>query len=248
MATIKSISVALIIWFSSCTSNETEHSNSNTKLPVSDTNQVEKSVTHNISDTIKRLVVDDYPVTNEMFAQQRVDNSSTFRKVSGLTESLDKVWFGNDTLKQTLVFELYTDYHRLATFNFYNNSFPPDLIKQIELNTQDGEVVSEKQKQKDFQGFLNQTVKINSTYFVSDKGFKLGDNIQKAIKLYGTPDEQTLNNGFEKLVWKFTGDNLYDGKENLKGKALAQDSYGHQITMFFKGNKLVGQILYNDIP
>ena len=248
MATVKTISVAFLIGFCSCTNNETEDSKNNTKIPVSDTNQVEKSVTQNVPDTIKRLVVDDYPVTNEMFAQQRVDNSSTFRKVSGLTQSLDKVWFGNDTLKQALVFELYTDYHRLATFSFYTNSFPPDLIKQIELHTQDGEVVSEKQKQKDFQGFLNQTVRINSTYFISDKGFKLGDNKQKAIKLYGTPDEQTLNNGFEKLAWIFTGDNLYDGKENLKGKALAQDSYGHHITMFFKGNKLVGQILYNDIP
>lgn len=232
----------------SCANNNTERSLDIAKSVVVDSNQVDKDPTQNIFDTINRMVVDDYPVTNEMFAAQKVDNSSTFRKVSGSTQSLDKVWFRNDTLNEILVFELYTDYHRLATFHFYNHHIPSDLIEQIELHSKDGDVVKEKQKQNDFPGFTNQAVKINSTYFISAKGFKLGDIKQKAIKLYGTPDEQTVSNGFEKLVWTFTGDNVYDGKQNLKGKPLAEYSFGHQVTMFFKDNKLVGQILYNDIP
>jgi len=70
-----------------------------------------------ISDTIKRFVVDDYPVTNEMLID-KTSNNSSYKKQSGQTYSYDKAWFGNDTLKQTLVFELYTDYHRMVFIIF----------------------------------------------------------------------------------------------------------------------------------
>ena len=248
MTTSKIIAIAFLIGLFSCTNNKTEKPKSETNTFAIDTNQANKSVAQRISDTIKKLIVDDYPVTNEMFSKQSVDNYSTYRKISGLTQSLDKAWFSNDTLNQILVFELYTDYHRLATYHFYNRDIPKDLIKQLELHTKDGEIAPEKQKLKDFQGFLNQATKINSIYFITNKGLKLGDKKQKAIDLFGAADKQTISDGFEELEWKFVGDNLYDGKENLKGKPLAQDSWGYQVTMFFKDNKLVGQILHNDIP
>lgn len=73
-----------------------------------------------ISDTIKRFVVDDYPVTNEMLVD-KTSNNSSYKKQSGQTYSYDKAWFGNDTLKQTLVFEHYTDYHRMVIYHFYTN-------------------------------------------------------------------------------------------------------------------------------
>lgn len=199
-----------------------------------------------VSDTIKRLKVDDYPVTNEMLADKT--KKSSYEKQSGQTYSYSKVWFSNDSLNQTLVFELYTDYHRMVTYHFYSNDIPTNLIDRMELHIDGGDFATDKQKRKDFGGFLKQTTKITSSNFISDKGFKLGDTKEKAIKLYGTADEQTTSNGFEKLEWKFIGDNLYDGKEDLKDKPLAQGSWGHQVIMFFKNNKLAGQILYNDIP
>lgn len=118
----------------------------------------------------------------------------------------------------------------------------------MELHIDSGEVASEKQKRQDFDGFLKQTTKISSAYFTSDKGFKLGDTKQKAIDIYGTPDKQSMNVGIEKLEWEFFGDTFYNGKTDLKGKPLAKDSFGHQIVMYFKNRKLIGQILHNDIP
>ncbi len=200
-----------------------------------------------ISDTIKRFVVDDYPVTNEMLVD-KTSNNSSYKKQSGQSYSYDKAWFGNDTLKQTLVFELYTDYHRMVIYHFYTNDMPTDLINRMELHIDSGEVASEKQKRQDFDGFLKQTTKISSAYFTSDKGFKLGDTKQKAIDIYGTPDKQSMNVGIEKLEWEFFGDTFYNGKTDLKGKPLAKDSFGHQIVMYFKNRKLIGQILHNDIP
>ena len=118
----------------------------------------------------------------------------------------------------------------------------------MELHTNNGDGATQEQKLKDFSGFLNTTTKINSSYFVSNKGFALGDSKQKAIGVYGNPDKQALIDGVEKLEWSFVGAISYDGKIDFKGKPLAENSFGHQVIMYFKSDKLVGLVLHNDIP
>ncbi len=254
MTTLQTLTVIISIGLFSCNNNRNGESENNKNIKF-DTASVDTLVTNleqesdvSISDTIKRFVVDDYPVTFEMMRKQSADNYSSYSKTSGKTKSLDKAWFTNDTLKQTLIFELYTDGHRLVTYHFINQDIPSDIIERIELHTNEGQQADKQQKLKDFNGFIDQSVKIDSKYFTSNKGLKLGDNKSKAIALYGQPDKETKSNGVERLEWNFVGDILYDGKENLKGKPLAKDNYGHQAYLFFKNGKLVGQILHNDIP
>lgn len=199
-------------------------------------------------DSIERFVVDDYPVTDDMINQQSVDGSFSFLKTSGLTKSYDKAWFTNENRQQTLIFEIYTDGHRLVTFHFYTHNILPDIIKAIELHNNQNGLATYAQKLKDFKGFLNQAVKIDTQYFTSDKGLKLGDPPSKALAIYGTPHQKMVNKGVEKLVWHYVGDLLYDGKENLKGKPLAKHNYGHHATLYFKEGRLIAQILYNEIP
>lgn len=252
MTTLQTLTVAISFGLLSCNNHRTETTVKSENVKVDSASidsaiKPEQQTTVVISDTIKRFVVDDFPVTNEMLADNTTSNSS-YEKQSGQTYSYDKAWFSNDTLKQTLVFELYTDYHRMVTHHFYSNDIPTDLINSMELHIDGGELASEKQKLKDFSGFLKQTTKINSTYFITDKGFRLGDTKQKAIDSYGSPDKSSLSNDIEKLEWDFVGDEFYDGKTDLKGKPLAKDSFGHQTVMYFKNGKLIGQILRNDIP
>ena len=241
MTTLQTLTFILTLGLFSC-NGKTENSATKNENVLSDI-----QVVVSIPDTIKKFVVDDYPVTNEMLADKTSSNSS-YKKQSGQTFSYDKAWFSNDTLKQTLVFELYTDYHRLVTYHFLDNDIPTDLINRMELHIDGGELASDKQKLKDFSGFLKQTTKINSSYFITDKGFRLGDTKQKAVETYGNPDKQTITDGIEKLEWLFIGDTSYDGKTDLKGKPLADNSFGHQILMYFRNGKLIGQILHNDIP
>lgn len=252
MMTLQTLAITISLGLLSCDSNRTDIpiKNENIKIDsvsVDTTLKPKQKIFVVISDTIKRLIVDDYPVTNEMLAD-KTSNNSSYKKRSGQTYSYDKAWFSNDTLKQTIVFELYTDYHRMVIYHFYNNDIPTDLINRMELYIDGGEIASRKQKLKDFNGFLKQTTKINSSYFITDKSFRLGDTKQKAIDTYGIPDKDSINVGIEMLEWRFIGDIFYDDKTNLKGKPLAKDSFGHQIVMYFKNRKLIGQILYNDIP
>lgn len=62
-------------------------------------------------DSLRFFTVDDFPVTNRMF-RKIYNHNQSFKMKSGKIYSLDKAWFTNDTLDQTLVFELYTDFFR----------------------------------------------------------------------------------------------------------------------------------------
>ena len=64
-------------------------------------------------DGIPVFTVDDYPVPTKMFV------GNYHRRESGVLASEDAAWFSNDTLNQTLIFELYTDFHRLYTYHFF---------------------------------------------------------------------------------------------------------------------------------
>jgi hypothetical protein len=198
------------------------------------------------ADTIKTFIVDDYPVPDKMFGRDVRGNAREIK--SGSIRSLDKVWFSNDSLGQTLVFELYTDDFRNVTFHFFTNDVPPGVLKIMELVTADAELAGENLKKKYFGGLTRRAKPIASKYFITDKGFKLGDKKEKAIKVYGRPYKKSLAGGIETYEWDFVGDALYDKKMNLRGKPLAKDNFGHQVTMFFRNDQLIALILHNDIP
>lgn len=252
MKTFSTLALVISFGILSCINNKTD-TNVKDDIKTGDhpsiysTLKTQQQTTFVISDNIKKFDVDDYPVSNAMLVN-KINNYPSHKKQSGQTYSYDKIWFTNDTIKQTLVFDLYTDGHLMLTYHFYSNDIPTDLINKMELYIDGGERASEKQKLKDFDGFLNQTTKITSTYFITKKGFRLGDTKQKAIDTYGNPDKISISNGIEKLEWDFIGDLLYDEQTDLKGKPIANDSFGHKIVMYFKNGKLFGQILYNDIP
>lgn len=241
------------IIFLSCNNNQAKNDNTITQIKVDTITSSIKSKLPDtlknvavITDSAKRFEVDDFPVTNEMLTCN--DNSSTCEVKYKELVSFDKIWFTNDTLKQTLVFEMYTDKFRVAAFLFDNKNITADLIKTIEFNTADGDVAPDKLKSAYFKNFIPLARKINSAYFKSNKGFKLGDPKEKFIRVYGKPDNIETVQGIEEYYWEFIGELLYDGKKDLKNKPLAKDNFGHQVTMFFKNNKLIAFILHNDIP
>ena len=203
-------------------------------------------------DTIKTFIVDDYPVTNQMFGWDTNQNGRAIK--SGLIYSGDKVWFTNCKLKKTLVFELYTDYHRLAIFHFANNDIPTGLIQRMELHTSETQyqneygVADEEVKNKYFKGLLKYATGIDEKYFTTDKGFKLGHDKQKVLDTYGTPDSTARIGNVEMYEWDIIGDAFLNEKPDLKGKPVAEDSFGHQAIMFFNNNKLIGIVFHNDIP
>lgn len=109
----------------------------------------------------------------------------------------------------------------------------------------DNDIADLELKRKLFSKVFLKYNQVDSSYFKSNKGFKLGDLRSKAIAEYGQPNLVKYNDGIEMLNWTFIGDMFYDGKQDLKGKPLAKDSYGHQVRMYFKNEKLIGVFLHN---
>ncbi|MDH5379961.1 MAG: hypothetical protein OEW75_03865 [Cyclobacteriaceae bacterium] len=191
-------------------------------------------------DSIPSFVTDDYPITNSMLKSAKfIDNPVL---------SFDGLWFSNRN--QTIAFALYTDYYRYAIFHFENGNVPLDLIDQIELfkPLPESDTADINIKKELFARVFPKINVVDSSYFRTNKGFQLGDSKLKALRVYGQPDIQKNENGVEMLYWEFIGDILYDGKQDSKEKPLARNSFGHEIKMYFKNEKLVALFLKNTIP
>jgi hypothetical protein len=211
------------------------------------------------NDSLRFLTVDDFPVTDKMF-RNLYDHNNFFEMRSGKIISMDKAWFTNDTLEQTLVFELYTDFFRMDTYLFKNSDIPPGIIKRMELYvTKDScetcfDLVDYKQKAPFFKGFIKKSKRISKKFFISNKGFKISDLKENTLKIYGQPDHDEINDGIECCEWDFYGDDQlkYDSTNNkniyLNGKPVAKDSFGNIILMYYRNNKLIGYIISNIIP
>lgn len=211
------------------------------------------------NDSLVYFLVDDYPVTDEML-KDKTSNNSTYLKQVGEVYSLEKAWFKNDRLKQTLVFQLYTDYHKMETYHFMNTDVPRSIVEKMELSIAEGKFknmfnsATSEQKINSFDGFIKLSENIDENYFRTQKGLKLGSDKEELIKLYDKPDSTLTEQDFEVLKWSFAGDYNLTGDfasttpSDLKKKMVAKDSFGHILTAYFKDNKLVGLIIENDTP
>ena len=238
---------AMMIIFIACVvfiSNSTMRRSINKEIEVIHLNfEISNLGDTSSEDTIPTFKVDDYPVTDSMFKM-----GINKLKAAGLASD-DQIWFINDSLRETLVFDIYTDYYRVNTYHFLNDDIPEELIKKISIYTGDGQYALKENKQQALLNMQKNAPGITKNYFTSNKGFSLRDSKNKAIETYGYPDTINVINGVEKLRWNFIGDiYYYDHKIDLKAKPLAENSFGHSITMFFREERLIGMLLENDVP
>lgn len=116
------------------------------------------------------------------------------------------------------------------------------------------DAIGYKQKVPFFRGFIRKSEGINSKFFTSIKGFKINDLKEKALKIYGQPNHSKIENGIECCEWDFCGDyqlkydSTNNNKINLHGKSIAKNSFGNEIYMYFRNNKLIGYVITNYTP
>jgi hypothetical protein len=244
----------ILFLFSGCGNKSIQHDNfTNLNTKKNDSVHQKISGIEILPDSIKTITPDDYPVTNEMFRE--IYNADQLMKIkSGDIYSISKAWFTNDTLNQTLVFELYTDFHRFFTYHFQNENILDTIISQIKLyhqTTSGYETVSMNEKKPFFSGIIQGSKRISQKYFISNKGLKLNDNRKRLIDIYGEPDKKYPYKDIECNEWSYYGDAIYRVNKNnidLKGKKLAKNSFGYEVKAYFKNDRLIGIILINDIP
>jgi len=212
-----------------------------------------------ISESKAQITIDDYPVTDNMFS---VALASKPLKI-GQVISQEYWWFKNDSLNESLVFNLAADLHRFKIFHFNNKSLPLDLVHEIDIQKlypKKGYIkLQDTAKAKYLSLFINQATNINSPYFTSRKGIKLGMNRQKAEIIYGLPDTMFTSEDYKVLKWNFAPDPKFDNWKtaaNPKSNKLkpvqegiyAENTFGYHVTMYFRDEELVGIVLLNEIP
>jgi hypothetical protein len=189
---------------------------------------------------------DDYSVTKGML--EKFHSNISIKDIY----SYDKAWFINKELNEILIFELYTDYHRLAIYHCTTDFLFSDLINLTKIhrkiNPDTIVMADEISKMQSFQKLFSNAVEIDKSYFKTNQGISLGICKNDAIRKYGYPQKSTLLHGIEILNWDFMGEYVItETGEKPKGK-IAKNSWGYHIVLYFKSDRLVALILKNDIP
>ena len=188
---------------------------------------------------------DNYPVSNDMI---RENVNST--KIDSFY-ALDQSWFSNDELKETLIIELATDYHKFFIFHLKNDKIPIKIMKELIIYTTDGKSsyipVNDSVKLILVKKFIDKSTKVAREYFISSKGHQLGESVDKALELYGKPDSEKELTPYKILKWEYDADPKFLEIEGGNRK-YAKESFGYQLTMIYENGKLVGRIIFDDIP
>jgi len=188
----------------------------------------------------KPYVADNFPVSDKMFGKARANRPV----ITPHLRSENTAWFTNDSLKQTLMFILSSDNDRLYTAGFDNNNLPDEFILRNDLSDENNYHSSGEHSLQYFSEFFNKAKKIDSKYFTSNMGFKIGDVKEKAIDRYGKPDSIKTADGFEKYYWNPVAAQVT--KQHVPEKDLIIiDEKKQFIEMYFKNNKLVVLIFDN---
>jgi hypothetical protein len=195
----------LIISFNSCKKN------SNNKVEIN-----AKKINLEINKT--KHILDDYPVTENMFY------NTTSTEIGKVTSRAN--WFSNDQLTETLIFELYTDNHRMFTYHFLNKEVGRELKNLIHFDFEGQEVKQENEIENHYNDFIKTSKKIDQKCFTSLKGQKLGDSKEKILKQLGSPIEKETLNTIEKYTWGIPT---------------------NKTEMYLKKNKLIAIIIYRDL-
>jgi len=192
------------------------------------------------------FIPDDYPVTNEMLEKFHTDN--TLEEIY----AYDKAWFINQEKDEILVFDLYTDYFRLAIYHCTTDFLTSDLINLTKIHRKiNSETITKPNdinKMLIFQKLILNAIQIDDAYFTSNEGIYLGVSKNDILSKLGSPTRSSRLNNIEILGWDYMGEFLITeiGKKP-KGK-VAKNSWGYHINMYFKLNKLEALIIKNDIP
>lgn len=203
-----------------------------------------------IPDSIPIIEADYFSVKDEIL--KRSLQRDTVTDASGNpVYANDWVWVRDSSTGNVLQHELYTDGFRVYAMLYNQKNIPSGLYPLMGFSTAGGDLVSVNQRKVALPFFIQRAKCIEPYFFISANGFQLGDPVSKATRRYGKPDAISKEAGYTVYHWKFTGEMTWTDakpKPDLKGKPLVADSFGHEVTMYFIGNKLAALVLFNDIP
>jgi hypothetical protein len=162
-------------------------------------------------------ILDDYTITDNMFDKQTTTSNQI---------ETNSNWFVNDTINQTLVFELYSDNHRMYTFHFMNDKIDNYLIESLPFSI-DKELKNKNEKIAiAIPTFIKTAKRVNKTYFITKNGLFLGQQKSEVLTNRGTPNSIMTMGNIEKYSWGIPT---------------------NRIEMYFEKERLIAIFIYRDL-
>lgn len=158
------------------------------------------------------------------------------RPKSDLPENLytgwDFVWLYNDDLQQGICLTRGTDGRLPAMVLFADDDVPDVIIDQCGMNEKQrvGSIHGSREKKKRlWDKLIGAATRIPARHFQTQLGLRIGDPLQKAVKLYGEPHHRSEKDGLEILDWGYPGEYALNGFFDLfevRERALSEDGQG----------------------
>ena len=192
--------------------------------------------------TYHQRMDDNYSITDSMIIEnyrEDLSNQSIF--------TLDTETFKNDSLNQVIIISLNTDFYRSDIYHFYQNDIPKYLMdyckEHIQLNRYDIDA------NKELVEIIKNGMDINSHYFITERGCKVGMTQKEVLNIYGKPLQEKTDDTLKILIWKFYGIEDYIHKKNIpKELVLNYRDFAYTLKIYLK-NGLVNFIhINNAIP
>jgi hypothetical protein len=171
---------------------------------------------------------------------------SVEKESTSKTPYKDENWFTDDSADQEMLIGTGCDMI-ISNVVLYLRNVVPQKIDEDAINNP--EIMGLPRK------------KIARSFFVTERGLKLGDTKEKAFKLYGKPTIVDKVSGYEKYEWDYVGIEDPEGESVLDFNQYNDDcigrakkgyrftyGFGYKVKLFFKEGKLAALILERELP
>lgn len=126
----------------------------------------------------------------------------------------DQSLFSNSALNQCIYLTYHTDNFVTRNVLFHDNDIPDEVFGElIDIRTEKGDYFSLASKKAAWSRLLASSTNIPARHFQTERGLKLGDKLDRAIKIFGKPHNQRKGDGVTIYEWGFPG-GYYYGWEN----------------------------------
>jgi len=122
---------------------------------------------------------------------------------------LDGALFRNTELNQCIFITHHTDGMIPSMVLFSSSNTLDELFDELRILTRDGKFASLESKKANWSDLLTKAEPIPARHFETVKGLRLGEKVDKAIKIFGKPHNQRKGNDVMIYEWGFPGGAYY---------------------------------------
>jgi len=118
---------------------------------------------------------------------------------------LDGTLFRNTELNQCIFITHHTDGMIPLMVLFSSRNTPDEVFDELQIHTRDGDFASLESKKANLSDLLDKAASVPARHFETVKGLRLGEKVDKAIKIFGKPHNQRKGDGVTIYEWGFAG-------------------------------------------